>query len=181
MRRIMPIFDEAKAIIEYLARGIEFAVALIIEIAAVEATLMRTVPRASARGGHPANGHNAVKERHRRLKLLPQARGRGHKVQIRCPKIGAPSRGLSAACALLPHAECIVARRRSVRRRGDLRAAGAPSDHGLRTGLDDLQIGRPLLASWRCRVCNGLSTAVVQRLFPATCFLSPGPFNTLFR
>ena len=40
MRRIMPIFDEAKAIIEYLARGIEFAAALIIGIAAVEATLI---------------------------------------------------------------------------------------------------------------------------------------------
>ncbi len=35
----MPIFDQAKNIIEYLARGIEFAAALIIGIAAVEATI----------------------------------------------------------------------------------------------------------------------------------------------
>jgi uncharacterized membrane protein len=35
----MPIFDQAKNIIEYLARGIEFAAALIIGIAAVEATV----------------------------------------------------------------------------------------------------------------------------------------------
>ena len=35
----MPIFEQAKNLIEYLARGIEFAAALIIGIAAVEATL----------------------------------------------------------------------------------------------------------------------------------------------
>jgi uncharacterized membrane protein len=35
----MPIFDQAKTIIEYLARDIEFAAALIIGIAAVEATV----------------------------------------------------------------------------------------------------------------------------------------------
>jgi uncharacterized membrane protein len=35
----MPIFDQAKNIIEYLARGIEFAAALIIGIAAIEATV----------------------------------------------------------------------------------------------------------------------------------------------
>lgn len=35
----MPIFDQAKNVIEYLARGIEFAAALIIGIAAVEATV----------------------------------------------------------------------------------------------------------------------------------------------
>ncbi len=35
----MPIFDQAKNIIEYLARGIEFAAALIIGIAAMEATI----------------------------------------------------------------------------------------------------------------------------------------------
>lgn len=35
----MPMFDQAKNIIEYLARGIEFAAALIIGIAAVEATI----------------------------------------------------------------------------------------------------------------------------------------------
>lgn len=35
----MPVFDQAKNIIEYLARGIEFSAALIIGIAAVEATV----------------------------------------------------------------------------------------------------------------------------------------------
>ena len=35
----MPLFDQAKTIIEDLARGIEFAAALIIGIAAVEATI----------------------------------------------------------------------------------------------------------------------------------------------
>lgn len=39
----MPIFDQAKNIIEYLARGIEFAAALIIGIAAVEATFKALV------------------------------------------------------------------------------------------------------------------------------------------
>ena len=35
----MALFEEAKSIIEYLARGVEFAAALIIGIAAVEATI----------------------------------------------------------------------------------------------------------------------------------------------
>jgi uncharacterized membrane protein len=35
----MPIFDQAKNVIEFLSRGIEFAAALIIGIAAVEATV----------------------------------------------------------------------------------------------------------------------------------------------
>ena len=48
----MPIFDEAKTIIEYLARGIEFAAALIIGIAAVEATL-KALPLFVRRGAPP--------------------------------------------------------------------------------------------------------------------------------
>jgi uncharacterized membrane protein len=35
----MDLFDQAKNVIEYLARGVEFAAALIIGIAAVEATI----------------------------------------------------------------------------------------------------------------------------------------------
>lgn len=48
----MPIFDKAKDIIEYLARGIEFAAALIIGIAAVEATL-KALPLFVRRGAPP--------------------------------------------------------------------------------------------------------------------------------
>jgi hypothetical protein len=36
----MDLFDHAKNVIEYLARGVEFAAALIIGIAAVEATML---------------------------------------------------------------------------------------------------------------------------------------------
>jgi len=45
-------FEEAKEIIEYLARGIEFAAALIIGIAAVEATL-KALPLFIRRGAPP--------------------------------------------------------------------------------------------------------------------------------
>jgi uncharacterized membrane protein len=48
----MPIFDQAKTIIEYLARGIEFAAALIIGIAAVEATV-KALPLFARRGAPP--------------------------------------------------------------------------------------------------------------------------------
>lgn len=49
----MPIFDQAKDIIEYLARGIEFAAALIIGIAAVEATV-KALPLFARRAAPPA-------------------------------------------------------------------------------------------------------------------------------
>jgi uncharacterized membrane protein len=49
----MPIFDQAKNIIEFLARGIEFAAALIIGIAAVEATV-KALLLFARRGAPPA-------------------------------------------------------------------------------------------------------------------------------
>jgi uncharacterized membrane protein len=48
----MPIFDQAKDIIEYLARGIELAAALIIGIAAVEATV-KALPLFARRAAPP--------------------------------------------------------------------------------------------------------------------------------
>jgi uncharacterized membrane protein len=49
----MAIFDQAKDIIEYLARGIEFAAALIIGIAALEATV-KALPLFVRRGAPPS-------------------------------------------------------------------------------------------------------------------------------
>ena len=37
------VLDQSKAVIEYLARGVEFAAALIIGVAAIEATLKSAV------------------------------------------------------------------------------------------------------------------------------------------
>jgi uncharacterized membrane protein len=57
--RETPIFDQAKNIIEYLARGVEFAAALVIGIAAVEATIKALrlfVDRAA-----PASAKNEVR------------------------------------------------------------------------------------------------------------------------
>ncbi len=55
----MPIFDQAKNIIEYLARGIEFAAALIIGIAAVEATIK--APSLFVRRGEPPQAKTEVR------------------------------------------------------------------------------------------------------------------------
>jgi len=49
----MPLFDQAKTIIEDLARGIEFAAALIIGIAAVEATI-KALTLFAKRGAPPS-------------------------------------------------------------------------------------------------------------------------------
>ena len=55
----MSIFDHAKNIIEYLARGIESAAALIIAIAAVEATIKALL--LFVRHGEPPSAKNEVR------------------------------------------------------------------------------------------------------------------------